>query len=121
MRKRLLAGLFAAVLLVLTGCSGASGSQDLMKGVKPLAVEKTAAGTGAEAAAATDFGVRLLQKSLAEENALISPVSVLSALAMTANGARGETLAQMEKTLGLTVEAWNSYLGAYLKHLPQNK
>lgn len=121
MRKRLLAGLFAAVLLVLTGCGGTGGSQDLMQGVKPFAVEKTVAATGPEAAAATDFGVRLLQKSLTEENALISPVSVLSALAMTANGARGETLAQMEKTLGLTVEAWNSYLGAYLKHLPQNK
>ena len=73
MRKRLLAGLFAAVLLVLTGCGETGGSQDLMQGVKPFAVEKTVAATGPEAAAATDFGVRLLQKSLTEENVLISP------------------------------------------------
>lgn len=120
MKKRVLSGMLAAMLLVLVGC-GASGSKDLTKGIKPLAVEERAAGTGEEAAAVTDFGVRLLQRSLAEENTLISPVSVLAALAMTANGAGGETLAQMEETLGLSVPELNSYLHAYLEQLPQEK
>lgn len=30
------------------------------------------------------------------ENTLVSPLSVMSALVMTANGAKGETLRQME-------------------------
>ena len=58
----------------------------------------------AAAFAVTDFGVRLLQHSMKKEiikgeenkNILVSPLSVLCALAMTANGARGETLSQME-------------------------
>ena len=44
---------------------------------------------------------------LEEKNTLISPLSVLCALAMTANGAKGETLAQMEDTLGAPVERLN--------------
>ena len=37
---------------------------------------------------------------------------------MTANGAKGETLAQMEETLGLSVPELNDYLHAYLQNLP---
>lgn len=68
---------------------------------------------------ATDFAVRLFQESInTDENTLISPYSVLTALAMTANGADGETLAQMEQVLGLPVDELNTYLYLYQNSLP---
>ena len=42
-------------------------------------------------------------------NTLISPLSVLSALSMTANGAAGSTLEQMENVFGLPVTELNEY------------
>lgn len=66
-------------------------------------------------AEATDFALRLFQCSLkAGENTLISPLSVLSALAMTANGAEGETLRQMEEALGMTTGDMNAYLYSFM-------
>ncbi|MBO5369583.1 MAG: serine protease, partial [Clostridia bacterium] len=62
-------------------------------------------------AAVTDFAVRLFKESLADgENTLISPLSVLVALSMTANGADNETLAQMEAVLGMPIEQLNSWV-----------
>ena len=73
-------------------------------------------------AAVTDFAVRLFQNSMTEgESTLVSPLSVLCALAMTANGAEGETLAQIEETLGLDVDTLNSWLHTYMENLPQSK
>lgn len=44
-----------------------------------------------------DFAIRLLKENpeLSTENVMISPVSILTALSMTANGAQGNTLSQM--------------------------
>ena len=57
-----------------------------------------------------DFGIRLLRASMEEgENTLISPLSVLAALSMTANGAEGETLTQMETVLGQSKDALNNW------------
>lgn len=62
----------------------------------------------------TDFALRLLRASRQEdENTLVSPLSVLCALAMTANGAEGETKQQMEAVLGLRTGQLNEYLYAY--------
>ena len=76
---------------------------------------------GPGALAATDFAVELLQSTDDGGNVLLSPVSVLSALAMTANGAAGETKTQMEETLGLPVEELNAYLQSYAGSLPESK
>jgi len=56
------------------------------------------------------------------ENIFVSPMSVMLALSMTANGADGETRAEMEALLGgeLTIEELNQYLYAYIKSLPSN-
>lgn len=60
---------------------------------------------------AADFALKLFRESLdGERNTLVSPLSVLLALGMTVNGADGETLAQMEHTLGSDVENLNYYL-----------
>ena len=67
----------------------------------------------------TELAVSLLQKAAAEkqgENVLVSPLSVQMALAMTANGADGKTLQEMEKVLGagISLEEWNEYLSDYV-------
>ena len=119
--KRLLALLLVfAMALGLTACSQVSAN-DLMKDVPAKAVD-VLPDMDAGAAAAADFGVRLFKTSIEEgENTLISPLSVLYALAMTANGADGETLAQMEQVLGMDVDNLNSYMLAYLELLPESK
>ncbi len=60
------------------------------------------------AVTAADFGFKMLRNTLNQQtNALISPVSILSALGMTANGAKGKTLEEMESVLGTSVETLN--------------
>lgn len=50
------------------------------------------------------------------ENIFISPYSVMQSLAMTTNGARGETLEQMEQVLGgVPIEELNEYLYLFRK------
>lgn len=67
-----------------------------------------------------DFSVELFQNSIKkEENTLISPFSVMMALSMTANGAKGETLEQIEETFGTSIEALNLYFWEYQRELPQ--
>ena len=106
--------------LGMTACSQVSAN-DLMKDVPAKAVD-VLPDMDAGAAAAADFGVRLFKTSMEEgENTLISPLSVLYALAMTANGADGETLAQMEQVLGMDVDNLNSYMLAYLDLLRESK
>ena len=119
--KRLIALLLVfAFSLGLTACSQVSAN-DLMKDVPAKAVD-VLPDMDAGAAAAADFGVRLFKTSMEEgKNTLISPLSVLYALAMTANGADGETLTQMEKVLGMDVDKLNSYMLAYLDLQPESK
>lgn len=67
------------------------------------------------AEATADFGFELFGYALQSDgNALISPVSVMAALAMTADGAKGETLAQMEAVLGMTNENLRKHYGGYV-------
>lgn len=48
-------------------------------------------------------------------NVLVSPLSVSFALGMTANGANGNTLEEMEEAFGgIPVSMFNKYLGSYL-------
>lgn len=54
-----------------------------------------------------------------EKSTLVSPLSVLCALAMTTNGARDETLEQMESVFGLDIDDLNLYLYSYIKSLSQ--
>ena len=117
--KRLTALLLSfALLFSLTACSKVS-ADDLMKDVPAKAVD-VLPDMDAGAAAATDFGVRLFQTSMEEgKNTLISPLSVLYALAMTANGADGETLAQMQQVLGMDSDDLNCYMLAYMDLLPE--
>ena len=120
MKRMIALFLVLAFSLALTACRQVSAN-DLMKDVPAKAVD-VLPDMDAGAAAAADFGVRLFKTSMEEgENTLISPLSVLYALAMTANGADGETLAQMEQVLGMGVDNLNSYMLTYLDLLPETK
>lgn len=91
---------------------GGSGTTNLMAGITAQMVSARAA-SQAERAATVDFAFRLLKQTKKEgENTLISPLSVLAALGMAANGARGGTLAQMEQTLGLSSAELNNLIHA---------
>lgn len=72
------------------------------------------------------FSLKLFQESITEskdQNVLISPLSVMLALSMTANGSNGETKAELENVLGggITAEDMNAYLKGYIKELAKRK
>ncbi|MBQ2856173.1 MAG: serpin family protein [Bacteroidaceae bacterium] len=124
-RKTMLA--FLSLLLVcamavnLSGCATTVQAANLMEGVTPNKV--TALNDLSDQnSAITDFAIRLFQASEENcKNTLVSPLSVLCALAMTANGAEEDTLQQMEDVLGMTTEEMNLYLYSYMQDLPQDE
>ncbi len=118
MKKRIFA-LLVGMLFLIVGCAPKIQGEDLMKDVKQNAKPDVQL-SEVNSIALTDFAVRLFQASVEEgKNTLISPLSVLSALAMTANGAKGETLSQMEAVLGMSTDKLNDYFSSYMKALPQ--
>ena len=111
--------LVCAMAVNLTGCTMEVQAKDLMEGITPNNVNALD-DLSSQNADVTDFAIRLFQASNEKDkNTLISPLSVLCALAMTANGAEEETLAQMEEVLGMTTEELNLYLYSYMKNLPR--
>lgn len=77
---------------------------------------------GKAESAFSDFGLKLLYNNLEDkENVLVSPLSVLSALAMTANGAEGGTLSQIEQTFGISLDELNPYLRDLREGLPEGE
>ncbi len=114
--KRIITLLILAAI-TLSACGNTSASS-LSEGITPRDSVDTAAPEEFGAVLA-DFGVRLFKESFeANKNTLISPLSVLSALAMTANGADNKTLAQMESVLGADASTLNAYVKSYMDALP---
>lgn len=125
MKKRIIAGMLSFTLMLsilLSGCSSMTAqTKDLMEDVTADTINNDTDLTGNDSEAIAKFAVSLFQNSTpAAENTLISPLSVLYALAMTANGAKEETLVQMEDVFGLPKSELNSYLHAYLENLPSD-
>lgn len=90
--------------------TGFSGSKNLMENVMASAVSPLAADE-TFAKASLGFSAELLKHTYQSGKTLvISPYSILTALAMTANGAGGETLAQFESAFGMPVAELNRYL-----------
>ncbi len=112
--------LLCATTLNFGGCTMQVKATDLMQGI--TANKVTPLENLADTSYLTDFSTRLFKASdVADDNVLVSPLSVLYAIAMTANGADGETLNQIEKVLGIPSEEMNLYLYSYLKNLPQGE
>ncbi len=121
MKKKLTALALTGALtlsLALTACGGGTAGADLTAGVDPApgahSYTDAEAIPTADVAAMTGFGLDLLRRCAGEENVLLSPASILSALGMTANGAEGETLAQFEEAFGLSMDELNKALSAAL-------
>ena len=118
--------ILAVIGLNLTACSALTLSvkaDDLMEGI----TAKMVAGKAADdifIGNTANFSIELFKKTITDkENSLVSPLSVLLALSMTANGADGETLSQMEALLGgnISINDLNEYLYSYANNLPNEK
>ena len=101
-------------------------SVDLLAGVEKGNVKTLAPAAKEFTAAQAKFSADLLRQIQGAEedknkNLLISPVSVSLALGMTMNGAKGETLEEMQKVLGsdLTAEKLNQYYAGWSYQLLQ--
>ena len=113
--KRIFA-LLLALTLLLTGCGRQEPQIAEQTAPPPMQTEAeentppVAIPAPWENAEVADFSIRLLRASMEEgKNTLISPISVLAALSMTANGAEGETLTQMETVLGQKRDSLNAW------------
>lgn len=114
--------LLFAVNINFAGCASKVYAQDLMDGIVAAEV------SGKEVDEAfidsqMNLAVKLFKASTAEsqqENILVSPLSILLALAMTTNGAEGQTKSEMETLLGgeISIEELNEYLYSYVNSLP---
>ena len=119
-------GIISVLVLLISACTvgcTVSSATDLMEGISSGdVIGRPADDTFIENMA--DFSVELSKNSFTEkENSLISPISVIYALAMTANGADNKTLEQMEQVLGgdIPLTELNGYLYSYAKSLPSDK
>lgn len=113
--------LVCAMGVNLSGCTTGAQPRNLIEEMTPNNVSALD-DLSSQNADATDFAIRLFKASEESgKNTLISPLSVLCALAMTANGAEEETLEQMEAVLGMTTEELNHYLYSYMKNLSQGE
>ena len=112
--------LTSAILISALSLSACQSNQtyettDLMTGIK-AASHETVKPDDAFKSAYGNFSVELLKKCFyGKSNTLISPLSVSSALAMTANGANGQTKDEMEKVLGsgMPLDELNKYLSSF--------
>ncbi len=114
-----------ALLLTLTACNSNTNltAKNLMAGVNrnditPIVIDNLQESSVGKATEITDFSLNIFKKILKSENTLISPLSIISALSMAANGAEKETLFQMEEVLGADIDSLNAYLYAYNSYLP---
>lgn len=130
-KRYLCVGIGTALALQLLGCAAkedASPSRagekvetargdvtDLMEEIEPGDISLQEESVSGRKEQAADFYVRLFQQSHKQgENTLLSPLSLWTALAMTANGAGGDTLSQMEKVFGMSLSEANSFLYTYV-------
>lgn len=119
MKKRIAALLLALLtVLPLLGCG--IRAQELTRDIQPQGLD-TSTDLSAGGTAVTSFALSLLQNTDAGRTArLLSPLSVLYALGMTANGASGETLKQIENAAGMSLTELNDYLYTFRMSLPAN-
>lgn len=126
MKKKLLSLFLCAMLLAsaatLSGCAVKTSATDLMADIKAASVSDTPADVGF-IQNQMRLSLSLFQASVAEspaKNVLISPLSIQLALAMTANGAVGQTGSEMESLLGggMPQDTLNAYLRTYTGNLP---
>ena len=131
--KRIVSFALSLFLLapMMFSCNNENSSySDLMSGITNIdstdddgngSASKTGADITAETETALlDFYVKLFGASITKgKNSLVSPLSVLTALAMTENGAKGDTLEQFESVFGVKKDELNVIMADFLKNLPK--
>lgn len=113
-----------SIIVIIAMATGMTGCHT-NHGVVNLTEEITPSGTDTESSGETsvsqnEFAYKLFKECYREgENTLVSPLSTSFALSMTANGARGETLNEILKTIsnGASVEELNNFCRAYKNSL----
>lgn len=113
--------LFCVIAANLTGCETVQAA-NLMDAVEPNKVSGAVI-DDKFISSQMRLGVDLFKftsKETENKNVLISPLSIQLALSMTANGADGQTLREMESLLGgdITLSELNEYLYSYVSSLP---
>ena len=103
--------LLAAIAVNISSCATPVQAADLMTGISSNNVSGKPSDEKFTASVA-DFSIELFKTNITDkENSLVSPLSVMLALAMTANGADNETLTQMETLLGGGIRSrWLQYM-----------
>lgn len=122
----------ATCILPFSGCGKTVGKVH-NKGVKSGAVRDLTEGISKNEsaskapddefkAAASSFAAELFKDNYSKgKTTLVSPLSVLTALALVQNGAQGDTLAQLEQALGgLDRDTLNAYMRAYCDFLTES-
>ncbi len=122
------------VVIVLSACSLAERMKPIVaeeiiveieeNDITPIVLDGTIEQEENETQEIMEFSVSLLNmlQEGTQENVLISPYSILTALAMTGNGAQGETLEEMEKILGTDISSLNEFFYAYgTNYLPSDE
>ncbi|MBQ2729904.1 MAG: serpin family protein [Clostridia bacterium] len=119
MKKLIAAILVLSLLFSFSACSKKNENVNLMKDIEgnKSPVDKEAA----SGIYLTDFAAALLGQCYEGENTLLSPLSVMCALAMVENGADGETKVQMEELFNGSCEDISSYLYHYCNTLPSGE
>ncbi|NMA96033.1 MAG: serpin [Clostridiales bacterium] len=127
MKNRILVGILLSCI-ILSACTSSvpNKSLDLMRDIKkgnvtPVKIEDLKKEDLNRSRNITDFSLDLFRESFEMENILISPLSIASALTMTANGAKDNTLSQMEKVLHSDIKELNDYLMGYRIYLPSDE
>ena len=113
--------------IAFTACSGpiSNNSSNLMDNIQksdlaPIEISDISEPQLSRKEEITGFSLKLFNENFENKNILISPISIVSALGMVANGANGETLTEMEEVLNSDVQGLNDYLKAYTAYLPSS-
>ena len=129
MRRRIAILMAGCMLLGITGCGNqlSPSTKKLTKDSETDLSEETEKQTKSVEENPyyyENFAANLLQHVYKTgENVMISPFSILEALTMTENGAKGDTLTQMEQTLagGLSAAEQSAFLTSYQKSLSDSE
>ena len=120
--------LLLIILLIVTACSSCTSitAENVMQDVKGKDIDAALIGNQQQVSAdettkIIDFSLNIFKRIQEEDNSLISPLSIISALAMTANGAEKNTLSQMEEVFGSDIDRLNEYLYDYQAYLPTSE
>lgn len=118
---KLISATLATAMLagLMTGCSVAkssskklenSGKQEIFKNAEQRVIDVDCDLAGEGRTNLAEFGLDMIRATYAGKNEMVSPMSILIALSMAANGAEGVTKDEFESMFGMSVKDMNAYL-----------